>query len=81
MEEIEGPIRGAAIGILLLIAAAIFRVRGRQAIGCVGILFVAGAIAYLFRGYPGIIEWPASTRLLLGVVALSCPFFSGLLPG
>jgi AraC-like DNA-binding protein len=75
MEEIDGVIRGGAIGILLLIAAALLHVRWRQAIGWAGMLCVAGAIAYLFRGYPGISEWPASARLLLGILALSCPFF------
>jgi AraC-like DNA-binding protein len=75
MEEIDGLIRGAAVGILLLMAAALFRVRWRQTIGCVGMLYVVGAIAYLFRGHPGITEWPVSARLLLGVLALSCPFF------
>jgi AraC-like DNA-binding protein len=73
MEEIDGLIRGAAIGILLLMATALARVRWRQTLGWMGSLYVAGAIAYLL--HPATAEWPPSVRLLLGVLALSCPFF------
>jgi AraC-like DNA-binding protein len=75
MEELDGLIRGTAIGPLLLMAAALLRVRWRQTIGWVGMLYVLGAIAYLLRGYPVLADWPALTQLLLGALALSCPFF------
>jgi hypothetical protein len=73
MEEIDGLIRGAAIGIMLLLATALIRARWRQPVGRVSALFVAGAIAYLL--HPTAPEWPVLVRLLLGILALSCPFF------
>jgi AraC-like DNA-binding protein len=73
MEEIDGLTRGAAIGILLLVAMALVRVRWRQTLGRMGPLYVAGAIAYLL--HPTTAGWPSPMRLFLGVLALSCPFF------
>jgi AraC-like DNA-binding protein len=68
-------IRGAAIGILLLIAAGCLRARQRINIGWVGAFYAAGAIGYLLWGHPGITQWPPLARLLVGVLALSTPFF------
>jgi AraC-like DNA-binding protein len=73
MEEIDGLIRGAAIGLLLLMATALLRVRWRQNLAWMGALYAAGAIAYLLL--PGTTEWPPLLRLLVGILALSCPFF------
>jgi AraC-like DNA-binding protein len=75
MDEIDVLIRGAAIGILLLIAAKCLRARQRINIGWVAAFYAAGAIGYLLWGHPGITQWPPLARLLVGVLALSTPFF------
>jgi AraC-like DNA-binding protein len=75
MDEIDMLIRGAAIGILLLIAAKCLRAEQRINIGWVGALYAAGAIGYLLWGHPGVTQWPQLARLLVGVLALSTPFF------
>lgn len=74
MDEIDALIRGAAIGVLLLIAVGCLRAR-RINIGLAGALYVAGAIGYLLWGHPGVTHWPPLARLLVGVLALSTPFF------
>jgi hypothetical protein len=75
MEEADGMIRGAAVGMLLLMATALLRVWWRATIGWVGTLYAAGAIAYLLWGNPAAAGWPPSAQLLLGILALSGPFF------
>ena len=75
MDEIDVLIRGAAIGILLLLAAGFLRAWQRGNLGWVGALYAAGAIGYLLWGHPGISSWPPIARLMVGVVALSTPFF------
>jgi AraC-like DNA-binding protein len=75
VDEIDVLIRGAAIGILLLIATGCLRARQRINIAGVGALYAAGAIGYLLWGYPGITHWRPLARLLVGVLALSTPFF------
>jgi AraC-like DNA-binding protein len=73
MEEINGLIRGAAIGLFLLMATALARTWRRQPLAWIGSLCAAGAIAYLLQ--PGMTGWPVFLRLLLAILALSCPFF------
>jgi len=75
MDEIDVLVRGAAIGILLLIATACLRARRRISIAWIGALYAAGAVGYLLWGHPGITHWPPLARLLVGVLALSTPFF------
>ena len=75
MDEIDVLIRGAAVGILLLLAAGSFRARQRGNLGWVGALYATGAIAYLLWGHPAVSSWPPIARLMIGVLAISTPFF------
>lgn len=79
MDEIDVLIRGAAIGILLLIAVGFLRAWRRGNLGWAGALYAAGAIGYLLWGHPGVSSWPPTARLTVGVLALSTPFFFWML--
>jgi AraC-like DNA-binding protein len=75
MDDVASLIRGAAIGMVLLLAAVFRRSRSAGSLARVGTLFAAGAIGYLLWSDPAISTWPPLARLVIGIAALSAPFF------
>jgi AraC-like DNA-binding protein len=75
MDDVDALIRGAAIGITLLLAAAFLRARPNASLAWIGTLYLGGFVGYLLWGHPAILTWPPLARLVFGVLALSTPFF------
>src|SRR5262245_59764556 len=75
MADLDALVRGAAIGIALLFAVALVRAKPSSSHAWTGALYAAGAIAYLVWGDASIAGWPRGVRAVIGILALSCPFF------
>jgi AraC-like DNA-binding protein len=75
MDDVDALIRGAAIGVMLLMAAVFLRTWRKVHLGWIGTLFAAGAVGYLLWGHQAISDWPPLARLVVGVFALSTTFF------
>jgi len=75
MADIDLLLRGATIGICLLLGALFWRTlpAGRNRWSSVG--FLAGAIGYLLLGFPGFTQWRPLLQLLVATFAISAPFF------
>lgn len=75
MDDLDSVLRGAAIGLSLLLGAAAWRARPGSGFAWCAALYAAGVAAYLLLGHPGFLAWPPLIRLLVGVLALGTPFF------
>jgi AraC-like DNA-binding protein len=75
MDDVDALIRGAAIGIALLFAAAFLRARPNARVAWIGTLYAVASIGYLLWGHPAVLAWPPAARLVIGGFALSAPFF------
>ena len=63
------------LGVALLLTAAFLRAGPTRPRAWIGALYAAGAIAYLLWGAAGSASWPWRLHGLVGILALSCPFF------
>jgi AraC-like DNA-binding protein len=75
MENIDALIRGAAIGVALVVAAAVLRARPKDRAAFIGLCFSASAVGYLLWGSPNLPAWPRAVHALVGIPALCAPFF------
>ena len=76
MEDIDALIRGAAIGVALVVVAAVLRARRpKDRAAFIGLCFSASAIGYLLWGSPNLPAWPRAVHALIGIPALCAPFF------
>jgi AraC-like DNA-binding protein len=75
LDDLDSLLRGAAIGISLLLGAAYWQRRPRSDLAWSGSLYATGLIAYLLLGHPGFAAWRPLVRLGIGMVALAAPFF------
>ena len=71
MRSSEAP----RLGVALLLTAAFLRAGPTRPRAWIGALYAAGAIAYLLWGAAGSASWPWRLHGLVGILALSCPFF------
>jgi AraC-like DNA-binding protein len=72
--DIDALVRGAAIGIALLLGVAFWRARPNSRIGWIGSMHAIGVVGYLLWADPASLAWPVSLRLCLAITALSPPF-------
>jgi hypothetical protein len=75
MNEVDALVRGAAIGITLVLAAAFVRGRRSNSQSIIGLLYAAGVIGYILWSDPARADWPRLVNPIIGILALSCPFF------
>jgi hypothetical protein len=75
MSDLDALVRGAAIGITLVLAAAFLRGRRSMSLTTIGLLYAAGVIGYVLWNDPARADWPRLLNATVGVLALSCPFF------
>ena len=61
--------------VALLLTAAFLRAGPSRPRAWIGALYAAGAIARLLWGAAGSASWPWRLHGLVGILALSCPFF------
>jgi AraC-like DNA-binding protein len=75
MDELDALVRGAVIGVTVLSAAVFFRATFRTALAPIGGMYLAGTIGYTLWGRLAELSLPPWARLIVGVLALSTPFF------
>jgi AraC-like DNA-binding protein len=75
LDDLDSLVRGAAIGISLLLGAAYWQRRPRSDLAWSGSLYATGVIAYLLIGHPAFSTWRPLFRLGIGMVSLATPFF------
>ena len=75
VNDLDALVRGAAIGVALQLTAAFLRAGPSRPRAWIGALYAAGAIACLLWGAAGSASWPWRLHGLVGILALSCPFF------
>jgi hypothetical protein len=75
MSDADALVRGAAIGITLVLAAAFVRGRRSNSQSIIGLLYAAGVIGYVLWSDPARTDWPHWLNPIIGILALSCPFF------
>ncbi|MBV8747703.1 MAG: helix-turn-helix transcriptional regulator [Xanthobacteraceae bacterium] len=75
MSDIDALVRGAAIGITLVLEAAFLRSRRSKSQTIIGLLYAAGVIGYILWHDPARADWPRLLNPIIGILALSCPFF------
>ena len=75
MSDLDALVRGAAIGITLVLAAAFLRGRRSRSQTIIGLLYAAGLIGYVLWNDPARADWPRLLNPIIGILALSCPFF------
>ena len=75
MVELDAILRGATIGIALLLGAVLWRARPGQVIAWTWLFFTLGIAAYVLAGDLAYLNWRPLARLLVGIFALATPFF------
>jgi len=75
MNDVDALVRGAAIGITLVLEAAFLRSRRSNSQTFIGLLYAAGVIGYILWSDPTRADWPRWLTSITGILALSCPFF------
>jgi AraC-like DNA-binding protein len=75
MSDVDALVRGAAIGITLVLEAAFLRSRRSKSQTIIGLLYAAGVIGYILWSDPARADWPRWLTSIIGILALSCPFF------
>jgi hypothetical protein len=75
VDNIDTLIRGAAIGLFVLLAVLDWRARPNSAFAWTGVLYAGGVVAYLLAGEDAIPAWPPLLRLAIGLTAAAAPLF------
>src|SRR5215471_19189255 len=75
VEDLDALVRGAGIGIALVLGAMVWRAQVRRAFAWVGLLWCTGIVGYLLWGHAATTSWPLLVRFALVPLTLMSPFF------